>query len=135
MKKIVFLVVFIFFSFYSFCQNLDLSKKGLKIYVEEHEAKTFMLGELQDWGFYTVVANKEEADITVKLEIKKTGGGLIGSGTAKGSAFFIDTKNNTTLWFSKEVRGQSDLQNGYAPSFKLVCKKIVKQLKKKFDND
>jgi hypothetical protein len=114
-----------------FCQSDTLKTKNLKVFVEEHDAKTFMLGELQSWGYWLVVANKEEADIVIKLEIKKTGGGLIGDGTSKGSAFIINAKTNKTMWFSEESKGTSDLNNGYAPSFRLVCKKIVKQFKKK----
>jgi hypothetical protein len=100
----------------------SLLRKGSKVYVEPmDEASTAAaVTELDQWGYWKVTANKNEADFILRFHIDRTSRYCI------GYAEFVDARTAEIIRTSKEANTNWSL--GWTKDMKqILVKKIIRK--------
>lgn len=122
-------------------QDGTILEKGNKIFVEnksknENAVKTTeeLITRLNEWAYWPVVAKEEDAAIKMSVEISASKGITLTSwgGTSYILVAKLINKKGAVLWESNAYKSSPNGTNGFN-SGRAVVKKLMRDLKKKFD--
>ncbi len=117
-------------------------QKGSKVYVEnvsknEDALKTVdeLTSDLKEWGYWKVVDKAAEADFKFLAETSVSKGIRATSWGGKSYSLVgkLAGKNNEVIWESNAYTSSPNGTNGFNSS-KAVVKKLMRDLKKKFND-
>lgn len=124
----------------AFGQTGQAVKKGDVIYLQSDsknenaaEVKTQLLAKLNEWGYFTITDNKEEAAYIMKLNVEASKGITATSfgGTSIACSVAIITKGGELIWESDTYKSSPNGSNGFNAK-KTAANKLARGLEKKY---
>jgi hypothetical protein len=105
---------------------------GTPVFVEksDHDVDVAMINQVQQWGFWKLVGDKDEAVIFVRIRVS----GNAAWGVGHVQAFVLDARTGKTIWASKVQKGLRTVFHGYASPYTRAVEGVVAQMKKQFVN-
>lgn len=139
MKQVISCICFFLLIEGGFAQDLAAVSKDSKVFVEndsknENAVKTIeeLLGRLNEWGYWKMVNDPEDADFKLKVNISASKGITATSwgGTSYELVGKLIDKKGAVIWESNTYKASPNGTNGFNAG-KAVVKKLMRDLKKK----
>lgn len=140
MKQLISCICFLLLIEGGFAQDSTAFAKDRKVFVEnssknENAVKTTdeLLNRLNEWAYWKVVDNPENADFKLNVDISASKGITATSwgGTSYELTAKLIDKEDKITWESNTYKASPNGTNGFNAG-KAVVKKLMRDLKKKF---
>jgi hypothetical protein len=137
MKNLIFFLLLV--SSTVAAQPGDLFKKGNTVYLEPssknpniQETEQAFLENLRESGTWTMVANKQQANYVIKLDVETSKGIRLTSwgGTSVDCRAKIYDKNDTVVWESDTYKASPNGTNGFNAK-KAAARKLANAIERK----